>query len=87
MIRSRRGGVAIDMTISNPTHRTSPGVGLPATALILGLLVALVAQFGLDRFADSSDLGHWMQHGILFAGGILTGAGGLALYRRGQRPA
>lgn len=43
--------------------------------LAAGVAVALLAQFALDAFADSSQLGHWIQHGLLFAGGLLAGAG------------
>lgn len=38
--------------------------------LLAGLVIALTAQFGLDSFADASQLGHWLQHGPLFAGGV-----------------
>ena len=47
-----------------------------------GLLVTLTAQFGLDSFADSSQLGHWLQHGLLFAGGCAVGTSLVQLYRR-----
>ena len=47
-----------------------------------GLLVTLAAQFGMDSFADSSQLGHWLQHGLLFAGGCTVGASLVQLYRR-----
>ncbi len=46
-----------------------------------GLLVTLTAQFGIDSFADSSQLGHWLQHGLLFAGGFTVGTSLVQLYR------
>ena len=42
-------------------------------ALAAGVLVVLVAQFALDSFADASQVGHWIQHGLLFAGGVVVG--------------
>jgi hypothetical protein len=54
--------------------------------LVLGVAGALVGQFALDRWADASDLGHWIQHGVLFWSGLLAGAGLMTLYRQGQRP-
>lgn len=46
-----------------------------------GLLATLTAQFGIDSFADSSQLGHWLQHGLLFAGGFTAGISLVQLYR------
>jgi hypothetical protein len=56
-------------------------------ALVGGLLLALVAQFLLDSFADSSNLGHWTQHGLLFWSGLMAGAGVLRLHQLGSRAA
>ena len=55
--------------------------------LVLGLGSALIAQFTIDSLADSSQLWHWLQHGALFAGGILAGCALLTLHRAGQRQA
>ena len=51
-----------------------------------GLALALVAQFLLDSFADSSTIGHWTQHALLFWSGLMIGAGVLRLYQLGSRP-
>lgn len=56
----------------------------PLGLLICGVAIALVAQFPLEGWADGSDLGHWVQHGLLFWGGIGTGWGCVLLYRKGQ---
>ena len=53
--------------------------------LAAGLAAALVAQFLLDSFADSSTLGHWIQHATLFFAGLLTGAALVRLYQLGGR--
>ena len=46
-----------------------------------GLLATLTAQFGIDSFADTSQLGHWLQHGLLFTGGVAVGSALVQLYR------
>ncbi|HEY8812814.1 MAG TPA: hypothetical protein VIO86_10020 [Candidatus Dormibacteraeota bacterium] len=58
-----------------------------AGVLVGGLVLALVAQFLLDSFADSSTMGHWTQHALLFWSGLMTGAGVLRLYQLGSRAA
>ncbi len=63
-----------------------PG-GIQAWTAVLagGVLLALAGQFLLDSFADSSTIGHWTQHALLFWSGILVGAGVLRLYQLGSR--
>ena len=55
--------------------------------LIAGVVVALLAQFPLEPFADQNDLVHWIQHGLLFWAGITVGVSLTLLYRQGQRKA
>jgi hypothetical protein len=55
------------------------------TAFAIGVVVVLLAQFPMESFADQSDLGHWIQHGMLFWGGVTVGAAAYGLWRRGQR--
>lgn len=52
--------------------------------LATGVVVVLLAQFPMESFADQSDLGHWIQHGLLFWGGVTVGASLYGLWRRGQ---
>ena len=54
-------------------------------ALAVAVAVVLFAQFPMESFAEQSDLGHWIQHGLLFWGGVAVGAAGYGLWRRGQR--
>lgn len=65
--------------------------GLPVSAwagvLLAGVALVLVAQFLLDSFADSSTIGHWIQHASLFLAGGLAGAGLVRLYQLGSRAA
>ena len=63
----------------------SGGVMPWAVTLLAGIGLALVAQFAMDSFADSSTLGHWAQHATLFLGGALVGVALLRLYQLGSR--
>jgi hypothetical protein len=53
--------------------------------LAVGVAVVLFAQFPMESFAEQGDLGHWIQHGLLFWGGVAVGAACYGLWRRGQR--
>jgi hypothetical protein len=58
---------------------------VPIVVLVIGVVLVLLGQFVLDSLADSSDAWHWIQHGVLFAGGIGVGVGGARLWASGQR--
>jgi hypothetical protein len=68
-----------------------PDAGLNASAggsiLVLGLGVglALVGQLYLDSLIDLSLTWHWLQHGVLFLGGLAAGEGAYGLYLADQR--
>jgi len=64
--------------------RMGPSVK-PLGLLLAGVFVTLLAQFALEGAADQSDLAHWIQHGLLFWGGIAVGVGGVVLLLRGRR--
>ena len=55
--------------------------------LVTAVAVALIGQFVLSSWAESSQLNHDLQHGIFFVAGIGVGASLVALYRLGRRPA
>ncbi len=61
------------------------GIQAWTAALVGGVLLTLVGQFLLDSFADSSTIGHWTQHALLFWSGIMVGAGVIRLYQLGSR--
>jgi hypothetical protein len=65
--------------VSEGTRAGSPIV--PLVGLILGIALALIANYTLDSLADSSDTWHQIQHGTFFVGGILVGFGLTQLYR------
>ncbi len=73
----------MEMPASETDRKASNWVGL--AGLLSGLGVALLAQFAIDSLADSSQLWHWLQHGLLFTGGLLAGGCLVTLYRAGQR--
>ncbi|HVD02028.1 MAG TPA: hypothetical protein VNG93_12915 [Candidatus Dormibacteraeota bacterium] len=58
-----------------------------AGVLAAGIALVLVAQFLLDGFADSSTMGHWIQHASLFLAGGLVGGALVRLYQLGSRAA
>jgi ABC-type Mn2+/Zn2+ transport system permease subunit len=53
--------------------------------LLAAVALALIAQFALSSWAESSQLNHDLQHGIIFVAGIGVGASLVALYRLGRR--
>ena len=73
-------------------HEKSPRP--PRSTALLGIatlvacaVVALIAQFALDGWASQSELGDWVQHGLLFWAGIGAGGAVVTLYRSGREPA
>jgi len=64
----------------------TPAAPIPWLAgLLAGLVATVVAQFFIDSLADGSDVWHWVQHGLLFAGGLLVGISLLQIYRAATR--
>ena len=60
---------------------------IPVIGLILGIALALIANYTLDHLADTSDTWHQIQHGTFFVGGLLVGYALTALYQFTRRPA
>ncbi len=54
---------------------------IPVIGLIVGVALALIANYTLDSLADSSDTWHQIQHGTFFVGGIFVGYAVTQLYR------
>jgi len=54
-----------------------------AACVVVGAVAALGAQFGLEGWAEADEIGHWVQHGVVFWSGVLVGAGLLRLYQLG----
>ena len=54
---------------------------------VTSLAAVLISQFGLDGAADSSPIIHWIQHGLLFGGGVGAGLTLTAIRSAGQRRA
>jgi hypothetical protein len=53
--------------------------------LLIGVAIALIAQFPLQAWTEQSDLNHWIQHGLLFWSGIAVGCGVTQLYLASRR--
>lgn len=56
----------------------------PVAGLIVSVSAVLLSQFGLDGAADTSTLVHWIQHGLLFGGGVGTGVAVYVIRSAGQ---
>ena len=54
---------------------------IPLIGLIIGIALALIANYTLDSLADSSDTWHQIQHGTFFVGGVFVGYALTQLYR------
>jgi hypothetical protein len=77
------GGRTLQLDVTG--NKTSRSPVAPVIALVAGLTGALIAQFVLDTLADSSDLWHQIQHGLLFIGGLTVGWSLTSLYSIAQR--
>jgi len=53
--------------------------------LIVGIALVVLAEFVLDGLADGNETWHWIQHGVFFLGGLLTGVSGMHVYLSEQR--
>jgi len=70
------------MSVPRSFSRDSSVWGL--AGLALSLAVVLLGQFALDGPADTSTIVHWIQHGLLFGGGVGTGLALNAIRSAGQ---
>lgn len=57
---------------------------MPVVLIVIGVVLVILGQFFLDSLADSSDTWHWIQHGVLFVGGIVIGVAGTRLWASGR---
>jgi hypothetical protein len=72
----------VTMSLQQPISRDSSVWRL--AGLALSLTVVLLSQFVLDGAADASTMVHWIQHGLLFGGGVGTGLALNAIRSAGQ---
>jgi multisubunit Na+/H+ antiporter MnhB subunit len=56
----------------------------PVAILIVGIALVIVGQFFLDALSDTSVTWHWIQHGVMFAGGLAVGVSVTRLYIAGR---
>lgn len=57
----------------------------PVAGIVVGLVLVIIGQFFLDGPADESQAWHWIQHGVLFAGGMAIGVGATMAWASGRR--
>ncbi len=67
------------------TKTASGGVAMPVVGIVIGIVLVILGQFFLDHLADTSDTWHYIQHGVLFVGGLAIGSALTLLYTRGQQ--
>jgi hypothetical protein len=72
----------VTMGVQNSISRNSSV--WPLAGLAFSVTVVLLSQFALDGAADASTIVHWIQHGLLFGGGIGAGLTLNALRSAGQ---
>ena len=61
--------------------RTAVSPIFPVLGLIIGVALALLANYTLDHLADTSDTWHQIQHGTFFVAGGFVGYALTQLYR------
>ena len=65
--------------------RSGSSIAMPVVGIVVGLVLVIVGQFFLDSLADGSDTWHWIQHGVLFVGGLAIGSAATMLWASGRR--
>lgn len=68
-------------------RRSANAIAMPIVVILVGVALVIVAQFVLDKLADTSDTWHWIQHGVILVGGLAIGAAGTLLWASGQQRA
>lgn len=58
---------------------------LPVVGIVAGILLIALAEFVMDGLADQNATWHWMQHGVFFLGGLVTGVSGTMVHQSAQR--
>ena len=65
--------------------RSGSSIAMPVVGIVVGVVLVVLGQFFLDGLADGSDTWHWIQHGVLFVGGLSIGAAAATLWATGRR--
>jgi protein-S-isoprenylcysteine O-methyltransferase Ste14 len=69
---------------ARPAAQAAPAAVL--IVLVVGIALVVIGQFFLDSLSNTSDTWHWIQHGVIFAGGLAVGGAATLLYIAGRRP-
>jgi hypothetical protein len=75
------------MAQTTSSSDSGSSLAMPIGGIVLGIVLVILGQFFLDKLADSSDTWHWIQHGVLFVGGVSIGGAAAMLWASGQRRA
>jgi hypothetical protein len=78
-------GAARLYQIGQPQARLYPSARGSLLVVVLGIGLAVVGQFYIDSLTNASLIWHWLQHGLVFFGGVAVGEGAYGLYLRDQR--
>ena len=65
--------------------RRAPFPVVSVFGLVVGIAMVVIAEFVLDGFADGNETWHWIQHGVFFLGGLVTGVSATYVYLSEQR--
>jgi len=66
----------------------NPAAPVPVLmVLVIGIALVAVGQFFLDSLSNTNDAWHWIQHGVIFAGGLAVGGASTLLYLASRRSA
>ena len=71
--------------IGQPRARLHPSVTGSVGLIVVGIGLAVGAQLFVDSLINVSLTWHWLQHGLVFFGGLAAGEGAYGLYLREQQ--
>ena len=80
-------GAARLYQVGQPRARLYPSAVGSVVVIALGVGLAVGGQLFVDSLTNLSLAWHWLQHGLVFFGGLAAGEGAYGLYLREQRRA
>jgi multisubunit Na+/H+ antiporter MnhB subunit len=77
-------GAARLYQVGQPQARLYPSARGSVIVLVVGMGLAVFSQLYVDSLTNLSLTWHWLQHGLVFFGGVAVGEGAYGLYLRDQ---
>ena len=71
--------------VGQPRARRHPSLGGSVVVIAAGIGLALGGQLYVDSLTNLTLTWHWLQHGLVFFGGLAAGEGAYGLYLREQQ--